>query len=167
VVANGVEYEVDCIVISATGLRGRHRLHPPLPATRSCRQAAARALAEHWGEGLRTPARHARARLPQPLPHGRDGIQAGFTANYPHLLAEQAVQIGYTLAETKARQAGRFELTGEAEQAWVDTIIEKAMLRQKFLEECTPGYYNNEGKPGTGAVRMRPMAQGRIRTSPF
>jgi cyclohexanone monooxygenase len=30
----------------------------------------------------------------------------------------------------------------------VDTIIRLARLGQSFLEECTPGYYNNEGKPG-------------------
>ena len=39
-----------------------------------------------------------------------------------------------------------FEVTETAEEAWVDEIIDKAMMREKFLEECTPGYYNNEGK---------------------
>ena len=34
------------------------------------------------------------------------------------------------------------------------------MLRQKFLEECTPGYYNNEGKP---AERGRAQRQLRRR----
>ena len=28
------------------------------------------------------------------------------------------------------------------------TIIEPGAAGLDFLEECTPGYYNNEGKPG-------------------
>jgi hypothetical protein len=34
----------------------------------------------------------------------------------------------------------------------VATIKQKAINNQGFLQECTPGYYNNEGKPteGTG-----------------
>ncbi|MET0272064.1 MAG: monooxygenase, partial [Phenylobacterium sp.] len=37
------------------------------------------------------------------------------------------------------------EVTQEAEDAWVQTIVNLAIMRQQFLEECTPGYYNNEG----------------------
>ena len=40
------------------------------------------------------------------------------------------------------------EVTAEAEQQWVDTCIQKARQTGDFLENCTPGYYNNEGKPG-------------------
>jgi len=36
------------------------------------------------------------------------------------------------------------------------------MQRQKFLEECTPGYYNNEGKPSAAAVRNGPYGAGSI-----
>ena len=33
----------------------------------------------------------------------------------------------------------------------MDTIKRSSMFNQKFLEqECTPGYYNNEGQPGGG-----------------
>jgi cyclohexanone monooxygenase len=39
------------------------------------------------------------------------------------------------------------EASPEAEQAWIDTICKLAVLRRNFLEDCTPGYYNNEGKP--------------------
>jgi len=73
--------------------------------------------------------------------------QAGFTANYPHLLDEQARHLAFLMTEMKKRDAHLVEVTVEAEQEWVDTIIEKAALNEKFLESCTPGYYNNEGKP--------------------
>ena len=50
-------------------------------------------------------------------------------------------------------QARRVEVTKEATQDWVDQIGKLAVLRRKFLEECTPGYYNNEGKD-PGPVEM-------------
>ena len=142
VVVKGQEYALDCLVY-ATGFEvgtdyTRRAGYNPVGKGEV-------SLAEAWGDGMRS--------LHGMFVHGFPNLlvmgpaQAGFTANYPHLLAEQAVQIAYTLDETRARQANRLELTPAAEQTWVDTIIEKAMLRQKFLEECTPGYYNNEGKP--------------------
>jgi cyclohexanone monooxygenase len=74
-------------------------------------------------------------------------VQSGFSANFPHMINEQSKHIGYVLAEAKARQARTVEPTEEAEEAWVDTIVKLAILREGFLRECTPGYYNNEGKP--------------------
>ena len=64
------------------------------------------------------------------------------------MLDEQARQIAYLVTEAQKRQARVFEVTAEAEEAWVDEIVRKSALREKFLEECTPGYYNNEGKQG-------------------
>ena len=29
-------------------------------------------------------------------------------------------------------------------------VRSKALLTRAFQQECTPGYYNNEGKPGEG-----------------
>jgi cyclohexanone monooxygenase len=143
IIVNGKAHKIDCLVY-ATGFEvgtdyTRRAGYNPVGHN-------GMSLADAWREGMRS--QHGL------FVHGFPNLfvmgpgQAGFTANYPHLLAEQGVQIGYTLAETKARQAGRFELSEEAEQAWVDTIIDKAQLREKFLQECTPGYYNNEGKPG-------------------
>ena len=49
----------------------------------------------------------------------------------------------------RLRDMGRFLLgrgrAEEAEQAWVDTVINSARMGREFLESCTPGYYNNEG----------------------
>ena len=41
------------------------------------------------------------------------------------------------------------EASEEAGKNWVNTVIEKARNMQAFQESCTPGYYNNEGKPNT------------------
>ena len=37
------------------------------------------------------------------------------------------------------------EANEAAEKKWVQTIIEKARQTEAFQEQCTPGYYNNEG----------------------
>ncbi len=39
-----------------------------------------------------------------------------------------------------------FEVTEQAEQDWLAVLADKAMKDITFLRECTPGYYNNEGK---------------------
>lgn len=39
------------------------------------------------------------------------------------------------------------EATADAEEEWVQTIIGLARMNEKFLADCTPGYYNKEGKP--------------------
>ena len=64
------------------------------------------------------------------------------------------------MTQAKDRQAGRIEVTEEAEQGWVDKILSKATLRQKFFEECTPGYYNNEGKANERSVQDSPYGGG-------
>ena len=45
------------------------------------------------------------------------------------------------------------EASDAAEQAWVDAIVRLAVNNQKFLEACTPGYYNNEGRPEQRSAR--------------
>jgi cyclohexanone monooxygenase len=74
--------------------------------------------------------------------------QAGFTASYPHLLDEQAKHLAYIIQKGKEQGVERIEVTEEAESAWVQQCIDKARNAGDFLENCTPGYYNNEGKTG-------------------
>jgi len=65
-------------------------------------------------------------------------------------LEEQARHITELIQHAKAQEARCIEATPEAEADWVATIKEKAMNNRDFLEACTPGYYNNEGKPEKG-----------------
>ena len=39
------------------------------------------------------------------------------------------------------------EASKEGEANWVKTIIDNSRDMLSFQESCTPGYYNNEGKP--------------------
>ena len=141
IVANGETYEIDCLIY-ATGFE---------VGTEYTRRAGydvggrdGRKLSEHWADGYRSLHGMLVNGFPNLIVMGT--TQAGFTANYPHLLDEQARQIAYLITEAGKRQARVFEVTAEAEEAWVDEIVRKSALREKFLEECTPGYYNNEGK---------------------
>jgi cyclohexanone monooxygenase len=66
------------------------------------------------------------------------------------------------LGELRQRGAERIEPTETAEAEWVQTIMNLAVFRADFLEQCTPGYYNNEGKPSQLAARNGPYGLGPI-----
>jgi len=144
-VFDGVEYEVDCIVF-ATGFE---------VGTAYTRRAGfeiygrgGRTLTEHWAEGLRTLHGFYSSGFPNCFHMGLN--QNALTANFTHMLDEQAQHITEVIKHAKSRGARTIEPAPEAEAEWVATIREKAIHNQRFQQECTPGYYNNEGKPGPG-----------------
>ena len=44
----------------------------------------------------------------------------------------------------------------------MDTVVRLAQSRRKFIEACTPGYYNNEGRASDAAARSAVFAAGPI-----
>jgi cyclohexanone monooxygenase len=74
--------------------------------------------------------------------------QAGFTASYPHMLNEQAKHLAYIIRRGLDAGASTIEVTADAEKAWIEQCLQKARQTGDFFENCTPGYYNNEGRPG-------------------
>ena len=148
VVANGKEYEIDCLIY-ATGFEVGTDY-----TRRSGYQLYGRgglSLSEKWKNGVATlHGMHSRG---FPNVFIMSNSQSGFTANYPHMLNEQSKHLSYIIRECGARQVRVVEASQQAEDEWIQTIIDSAMLRQKFQEECTPGYYNNEGKPSDLAAR--------------
>ena len=142
VVANGVEYELDCLIY-ATGFevgteftrRSGYELHGRDGQT----------LTQKWADGVSTF--HGLYSRGFPNCFIVSNSQSGFTANFPHMINEQSKHIAYVLTNALERQARVIEPTAEAEAAWVQTIIDLSIMREAFLKECTPGYYNNEGKP--------------------
>jgi cyclohexanone monooxygenase len=73
-------------------------------------------------------------------------VQSGFSANFPHMINEQSKHIAYLVKHATERQVRTMEPSAEAEAAWVQTIIDLSIMRESFLKECTPGYYNSEGQ---------------------
>jgi cyclohexanone monooxygenase len=79
--------------------------------------------------------------------------QSGFTVNFPHMLNEQAKHLAYIVSDCLDTQVRTLEASEAAEQEWIENIKRLAIMREKFQAECTPGYYNNEGKPNLRAVQ--------------
>jgi cyclohexanone monooxygenase len=142
VVANGVEYPLDCLIF-ATGFevgtgyerRAGYEIHGRGGMT----------LDEKWKDGCRTL--HGMTMNGFPNIFLLSHIQSAFTANYPHALDEQSRHAAFLVGEALARQAREVEPTVEAETAWAKEIAEAALDMRAFQEACTPGYYNNEGQP--------------------
>jgi cation diffusion facilitator CzcD-associated flavoprotein CzcO len=141
-VFDGVEYEVDCIIFG-TGFE---------VGTAYTRRAGfeiygrgGKTLTEYWADGLKTLHGFYSSGFPNCFHMGI--TQNGLTANFPHMLEEQSRHITELIQHAKAQEARSLEPTAEAEAEWVATIRRKAIHNQRFLRECTPGYYNNEGKP--------------------
>ena len=88
--------------------------------------------------------------------------QSGFTVNFPHMLNEQSKHLAYILAEAKQRGVTVIEAGADAEAAWVETIVNLSQMNQQFLESCTPGYYNNEGKPAQSSVKNGSYGAGSV-----
>jgi len=157
VVANGREYEINCLIY-ATGFE---------VGTSYTRRAGYEVvgrggvtLTQKWADGVSTlHGMHSRG---FPNLFLISNSQSGFTVNFPHMINEQSRHLAYIVREASQRQARTVEASAEAEEAWVQTIISSAMMRQKFQEECTPGYYNNEGQPSALAARNGSYGAGPV-----
>jgi cyclohexanone monooxygenase len=64
------------------------------------------------------------------------------------MINEQAKHLAYIIERALGEGIRALEVSEEAETEWVDTILRLSEGRAEFAEQCTPGYYNNEGKPG-------------------
>ena len=155
VVANGIEYEVDCIIF-ATGFE---------VGTEYTRRAGydvvgreGETLTDKWSGGMRT--------LHGIHTHGFPNLfiisnsQAGFTTNFPHSMDETAQHIGYIMDRCKEDGIQTVEATKEAEDEWVEHIISVSRFSEDFQAACTPGYYNNEGQPNPKSVQNGPYGKG-------
>ena len=78
------------------------------------------------------------------------GIQSGVTPNFTELYNEQSRHIAYIVDHGQKAGVRTIEASEQAEADWVRTIHESETLRTEFQQSCTPGYYNNEGKPEEG-----------------
>ncbi len=157
IVANGVEYELDCIVY-ATGFEVGTDY-----ARRSGYELYGRdglTLTEKWADGASTlHGMHSRG---FPNCFIFSNIQSGFTVNFPHMIDEQSRHLAYILDHTFASDVSVVEASSDAEEAWVGTIEQLAQNNQRFLEACTPGYYNNEGMPEQRSARNGSYGAGAI-----
>jgi cyclohexanone monooxygenase len=72
--------------------------------------------------------------------------QNGLSVNMTAMFDDQARHVAYIIKEAKARGAESVQPTAEAQAAWVAEIRRLSAANAAFLEACTPGYYNSEGR---------------------
>ena len=145
--ANGTEYEVDCIIYASgfeitTEISRRYSME-------TIEGRDGRSLFDHWHDGYTTLHGMTTRGFPNQFHTGftQVGISANIAANYEL----QGEHIAYVIAEALARGTATVEPTQQAQDQWCATVRETAIDNSAFDAECTPGYYNNEGG-GAGAA---------------
>jgi cation diffusion facilitator CzcD-associated flavoprotein CzcO len=145
VVAGGVAYEVDCLIY-ATGFE---------VGTEYTRRAGydvvgvdGVALSSYWSDGMRSMFGMHVHGFPNMFVLGH--TQGGFTANYPHLLEEMSTHMAFIVRHALDNDVRELEVSAEAEADWLRTLAESTRNVLAFQQQCTPGYYNNEGNPAAG-----------------
>ena len=154
-VIDGREVEVDCIIY-ATGFE---------TATDFASRAGfaltgvdGLTLPEKWRDGMVTL--HGLHTRGFPNLFFISQAQAGMSVNFPHMLSVQSEHAAHIVGHAIAHSIKRVEASAEAEQDWTDTIVSMSDDRIAFLENCTPGYYNNEGGDLSRAARSMPLGAG-------
>jgi len=105
-------------------------------------------LTEKWADGMRTLHGLQTRHFPNCFFLGM--TQGGYTANYTHMVYEQSAHVAYIISQVNKQNMQAVEVTLQGEEQWLDVINRSAAANLKYFQECTPGYYNNEGKPNEG-----------------
>ena len=157
-VANGQDFELDCVIF-ATGFE---------VGTDYTRRSGydligrnGQSLKDKWADGIATL--HGMQTSGFPNCFIISQAQSGFTVSFPHAMNEQAKHIAYIIQQVAQSNAKVVEVTEEAEQEWVQEIIKMSRLSESFQAECTPGYYNNEGKPNPKSVQNGSYGAGPVK----
>jgi cyclohexanone monooxygenase len=141
VVANGREYEVDCIIYASgfeVGTEYTRRAGYDVTGRDGVR------LSERWSDGMRT--------LHGTHVHGFPNLfvvqptqGANLISNVPHNLTESGRTIAAIVRHALDTGSCEVEVSAEAEEAWVDLLLTHPGRGVIGSPDCTPGYYNNEG----------------------
>jgi cation diffusion facilitator CzcD-associated flavoprotein CzcO len=142
VVAAGQHYDLDCLIFASGFEVGTEH------ARRWGFDVVGRddlALSEHWADGMRSlhgiHVRH----FPNLFVVG-PSQGANLISNIPHNLTEAGKTVAAVIAHAEEIGADEVEVSDDAEQAWVE-LLQGGELGLLGNADCTPGYYNNEGKP--------------------
>lgn len=136
----GVHYPLDCLVY-ASGFE----VSLAHSASYETTGRDGVTLSDYWSEGMRS--------LHGTHVHGFPNLfivglaqGANLISNITHNLTAAGSAIASTLSHALEVGAEEVEVTEEAEAAWVKLFEENSMARLLSNPDCTPGYYNNEGK---------------------
>ncbi|MGZ4708929.1 MAG: flavin-containing monooxygenase [Acidimicrobiales bacterium] len=138
----GVHHELDCLIFASGFEVGTEY------ARRSGFETTGHGgitLSEHWEDGMQTlHGLHVHG-FPNLFIEGMNQ-GANLISNITHNLVEAGTTIAAVVGHALEIGAEQVEVTDEAEQSWV-RLLETNETSFLANPDCTPGYYNNEGKP--------------------
>jgi cation diffusion facilitator CzcD-associated flavoprotein CzcO len=141
-VVAGVEYDVDCIIYASgfeVGTDYTSRAGYDMVGRDGVR------LSEYWAEGMRTlHGTHVHGFPNAFIVQPTQG--ANLISNIPHNLTESGRTIAMIVRHALDNGCDEVEVTKEAEDAWLELLL-SGPGRMLGSQDCTPGYYNNEGQP--------------------
>jgi cation diffusion facilitator CzcD-associated flavoprotein CzcO len=141
-VANGKEYEVDCMIF-ASGFEVTSDLNRRWGID-VVQGRAGRSIYDHWADGPKT--------LHGTMTHGFPNqfyigyIQGGLNASVTEQFGKQGQHIAYVISEALQRGAAAVETSKGAQDAYVRHFEELEVDLSGFLRQCPPSYFNNEGE---------------------
>lgn len=141
VVVDSTEYELDCIILATgfeIGTTWSHRAGYDVVGRGGVTASA------KFAQGMRTYQGLFSVGFPNLFFLGL--TQGATTTNVPHMLQEQADHVSYIVTRALAEGLTRLEATADAEDQWQVEIAAVNRARRAFQEQCTPGYFNAEGK---------------------
>jgi len=144
-VANGCEYEVDCIVY-ATGFEAEVT---PFPR-RAAHEIIGRdgvAIATRWKDGPETLHGMMTRGFPNMFLITSPGQQGVVTVNLTHAYTESAIHIGETIRLLEEADVAWFDVSEEAQAAWTQRIVDDWKDTRAFMAACTPSRLNFQGHP--------------------
>ena len=141
-VLDGKSYDVDCIIY-ASGFE------VAAPADRAggfeLAGKGGQTLAQYWQDGRRS--------LHGIFVHGFPNLgimnglkQAAITWNITYMMRKQGEHFAHVVKRCLDGGTRVMDVKPEAEAAWRETLLSAASVDEEFLRDCTPGYYNNEGR---------------------
>ena len=147
VVVNGVEYEIDCLIY-ATGFD----FNAGNMAERNGFEIygrGGRSLTDKWNEeGISTCFGYQSNGFPNLV--FQTAAQGVITTNITQTLGEGAQHFVHLVQRARDLKLRTLEPSVEAEREWVG-MIHSPKFAPRADPTCTPGYYNNSGRPMEGA----------------
>ncbi len=159
VVANGHEFELDCIIYASgfeVGTEWTSRTGFDLVGR------GGRKLSEAWGEGMKTlHGIHVHGFPNAFLVQPTQG--ANLISNVPHNLTESGRTIAMMVRHALDHGHQEIEVTQEAQDQWIELLLSGVGGFIGASPDCTPGYYNTEGQPaGPGRELFVGHPQGAV-----
>jgi cation diffusion facilitator CzcD-associated flavoprotein CzcO len=144
-VVGGKQYEVDCIIYG-TGFEPELT---PLPR-RIGHEVVGRGgltLADKWAEGAATLFGMLSRGFPNLFVMPAPAQQSVVTVNYTQLAVLGGEFVGGAVRRLEEAGVEVFDVSAEAEDAWVQGIVQSFVDPSHVLSICTPSRLNNEGHP--------------------